>query len=325
MARTSCQSALITLLSSADSLVSGEELCRRLGVSRTAVWKQIKGLREQGYQIESLTSKGYRLVQAPDLITVAGIQSHLTGHLIGKSLEVHQRLDSTNARAYALAEAGAPEGMVVCADSQSRGKGRLGRRWESPAGSNLYCSVILRPEVAPHQAPQLTFLSAVAVVEAIQSLTALTPKIKWPNDVLVGPYKVAGLLNEMSAETDRVSFVILGIGVNVNMLQGQFPQDLRSPASSLFLLTGQRLCREQFAATLFNALDRHYQQFLLEGFEPIRQIWATLSTAAGKTVNVVVGDRLVQGPFAGVDYDGALLVATSDGVERIVSGDVTLS
>jgi BirA family biotin operon repressor/biotin-[acetyl-CoA-carboxylase] ligase len=170
--------------------------------------------------------------------------------------------------------------------------------------------VILRPDVPPSQAPQLTFLSAVAVVEAIEALTPLKPSIKWPNDVLVGRYKVAGLLNEMSAETDRVSFVILGIGVNLNMRSDQFPEDLRSPASSLALLGGSPIDREQFAARVLSALDRQYQRFLREGFDPIRQEWSRLCTAAGKTVRVLSGDRLIEGGFAGVDHDGALLVAT---------------
>src|SRR6185369_17974712 len=142
---------------------------------------------------------------------------------------------STNADAFRLAEEGAAEGTVVLADTQSGGKGRLGRIWSSPPGVNLYCSVILRPSVKPYEAPQLTFLSAVAVARAIEQATGLKPEIKWPNDVLIGGRKVAGLLNEMSAETDRINFVILGLGVNLNMTTAQFPHDLRHPATSLFL------------------------------------------------------------------------------------------
>ena len=324
MTRRSCQASLLTLLSEADGLISGEELCNRLGVSRTAVWKQIRTLREQGYRIESVPSRGYRLVAAPDRLTVEGIERQLDVVVIGRRLEVFAQLDSTNNRAYSAAEAGAPEGTVILADQQTSGRGRLGRRWESPAASNFYGSVILRPDVPPSQAPQLTFLSAVAVVEAIEALTPLKPSIKWPNDVLVGRYKVAGLLNEMSAETDRVSFVILGIGVNLNMRSDQFPEDLRSPASSLALLGGSPIDREQFAARVLSALDRQYQRFLREGFDPIRQEWSRLCTAAGKTVRVLSGDRLIEGGFAGVDHDGALLVATISGIERLISGDVTV-
>jgi BirA family biotin operon repressor/biotin-[acetyl-CoA-carboxylase] ligase len=230
---------------------------------------------------------------------------------------------STNADAFRLAEEGTAEGTTVIADGQSGGKGRRGRTWSSPSGVNLYCSVVLRPRIMPHEAPQLTFLSAVAVARAIESMTSLKPEIKWPNDVLLNGGKVAGLLNEMSAETDGINFVILGIGVNLNMAAGQFPPDLRAPATSL-LQQGRPVNRGQFAASMLSALDRLYGDFLRRGFGPVREEWQRRCNAAGREVVVNDGGReLSRGMFAGIDGDGALLLRLpGGGEERILSGDV---
>ena len=200
----------------------------------------------------------------------------------------------------------------------------MGRVWASPSGMNLYCSVILRPTIKPYQAPQLTFLSAVAVARAIELTTALKPEIKWPNDVLIGGRKVAGLLNEMSAETDGINFVILGIGVNLNMTADQFPADVRTPATSLLLEQGRPVNRAQFAAAMLNELDRLYQGFLSCGFGPVREAWQQRCNANGREVSVSDGGaETLRGMFAGIDGDGAMLVRLASGlVERIVCGDV---
>ena len=212
----------------------------------------------------------------------------------------------------------------MLADSQSGGKGRLGRVWASPKGVNLYTSIVLRPPVKPHEAAQLTFLSAVAVARSIEQLTTLKPEIKWPNDVLIGGRKIAGLLNEMSCETDRVNFVILGIGVNLNMNSDQFPADLRYPATSLLLEQGRPVGRAQFTAIMLSELDRLYADFLTNGFGSVREEWQQRCNAAGRQIEVSDAGRLIlSGMFAGIDTDGALLILRSDGVvERVISGDV---
>ena len=224
----------------------------------------------------------------------------------------------------ALSECGAVEGTVVLADSQSGGKGRRGRVWASPAGVNLYCSVVLRPAIMPHEAPQLTFLSAVAAARAIEQTTKLVPEIKWPNDLLVSGKKVAGLLNEMSAETDGINFVILGIGVNLNMTADQFPDDLRHPATSLLLESGVPVDRSLFAGTMLNELDRLYSDFLAHGFGPVREEWQRRCNASGRQVLVSdSGTECTGGHFVGIDSDGALLLRSEDGrVHRITCGDV---
>lgn len=310
----------------ADGFVSGEFLSRELRVSRTAVWKQVAVLRSHGYRIEAVPSKGYRLVSIPDLLDETSLQAQLPADcLIGCRLVSVATTVSTNSDAFRLAENGAQEGTVVLADCQSGGKGRLGRRWESPAGVNLYCSVILRPDLLPYEASQLTFLSAVAVANAIEGVSGLSPAIKWPNDLLLHGRKVAGLLNEMSAETDRVGFVILGIGVNLNMAKAQFPQDLRFPATSLMLETGSPVSRTAFAVRLFRELAAGYERFRQDGFAAVREEWSRRCNAFGREVSVDMGNSTLRGPFAGIDQDGALLLRRPDGTtERILSGDVTV-
>jgi len=238
---TSVSGAILQLFRESGGFVSGEVISRELHVSRTAIWKQINSLRKAGYVIEAVPSRGYHLLSAPDLLSAGEIAAHLKAELIGRRLVCQAETASTNVDAFRLAEQGAEEGTVILSDAQSVGKGRLGRVWSSPAGVNLYCSVILRPGIKPYEAPQLTFLSAVAVARAIELVAPLRPEIKWPNDVLIDGKKVAGLLNEMSAETDGINFVVLGIGVNLNMTAEQFPADLRHPATSLLLETGRPL------------------------------------------------------------------------------------
>lgn len=321
MHRTSA--AILRLFHQYDDFISGESISKQLQVSRTAVWKHITVLRAAGYVIEAVPSRGYRLVSAPDILTTEEIEPHLRCQRVGVRLVCLQETASTNSDAFRLAEEGAPEGTVVFADSQSGGKGRMGRKWASPSGVNLYCSVVLRPPIMPYEAPQLTFLSAVAVVRALESFPGIRPEIKWPNDVLIGGKKIAGLLNEMSAETDGINFVVLGIGVNINMTHDQFPEDLRNPATSLGIELGHSVPRAPFAAAVLNELDRLYDQFRVHGFRPVREEWQRCCNALGRQLLVSDGGReIVRGSFDGIDEDGALLVRTGRGVERILCGDV---
>jgi len=306
-----------------DGYVSGEEISRTLAVSRSAVWKQIQALRELGYVIEAVPSRGYRLLSAPDTLIAAELQAGLGTELVGREILSLAEVDSTNLRAAELAEQGAAEGTVVIAESQSRGKGRLGRRWASPPGVNLYLSVVLRPPILPWDAPQLTFLSAVAVARAIGEEPGLDPEVKWPNDLLLAGRKVAGLLNEMQAETEGVHYVVLGIGVNLNMQPEQFPADLRYPATSLAIETGAPVSRADFARRLLQHLDALYREYLTEGFEPVRRAWQGYFRLVGRTVEVDCQERILGGAVVGIDDDGALLLETAEGgTERILAGDV---
>lgn len=317
-------STILELFRGAGDFVSGERISREFGISRSAVWKHISALRRHGYQVEAVPSRGYRLIAIPDVLSADSIEPFLTTERMARRTVSADRTVSTNADAFRLADLGAPEGTLVVADCQSGGKGRRGRVWTSPPGVNLYCSLVLRPQIMPWEAPRLTFLSAVAVARAIELTCGLTPSIKWPNDVLVDGCKVAGLLNEMNAETDAVAFVILGIGVNLNMTADQFPADLRHPATSLMLAGGRTVNRPLFAATMINEFERLYLDYLSQGFASVKAEWELRCNAAGRHVSVSDGDaELARGEFAGIDDDGAMLVRRQDGgIERIISGDV---
>ena len=307
-----------------DQYLSGQEISRLLNISRAAVWKQVKALRELGFEIEAKHSQGYRLLSAPDLLLAADIEDGLSCQIIGQSVISLSETDSTNVQARRLAEEGALEGTVVVADRQSAGRGRLGRRWESPSEVNLYCSILLRPKIPVQQAPQLTFLSAVAVVETLNKVCELSAKVKWPNDILVGGAKISGLLNEMNAETEQIHFVILGVGINLNMIASQFPEALNYPATSVFLETGNPVDRLIFLRTFLQCLDQHYSEFLQEGFIPIRQRWESYCDMMNMQVMVDQGSGRLRGTVVGLDLDGALRLQLDNGqVERILAGDVT--
>lgn len=300
--------------------LSGEKISRELQLSRTAVWKQIKALRARGLSIEAQHARGYRLLAAADVLLSADVLAGLDTQIIPRSLEILPTVDSTNLQLKTKAEAGAPEGTVVVADQQLAGKGRLGRQWASPAAVNLYCSVLLRPHIPVQQAPQLTFLSAVAVVDVLAAVGKVKAEVKWPNDILVGGAKIAGLLNEMSAETEQINYVVLGIGINLNMIADQFPPELNYPATSVLLATGSPVVRRVFLRALLQRLDFYYAEFLADGFAPIRRRWEQLCPILNQRVTV---DADLVGTVVGLDTDGALRLQLETGaVERIVVGDV---
>lgn len=319
------QRLLLLFRGSDDGILSGESIGSFLNISRTAVWKHVKRLRDKGYRIDAVPARGYRLVAAPDALTENELAPGLSTTRIGCRIVSVPATGSTNQLAFQLADEGAADGTVVIADTQTGGRGRLGRRWESPPGVNLYCSVIIRPPIPPLHAPQLTFLSAVAVSRAIEATTRLRPRIKWPNDVLVNDRKVAGLLNEMNAETDTIHCVVLGIGVNLNMERSQFPDGLRQPASSLFLESGAAVDRREFTRALLAELDALYDGFLRNGFGETRDEWLARSMLVGKRVSVSFGESETSGEVGGIDADGALLLRRGDGsIERVLAGDVAI-
>jgi len=306
-----------------DKYLSGQDISNELNISRTAVWKQVKALREMGFEIEAKSSQGYRLLATPDLLLATDIDRNLNTQVIGKAVVSHAEIDSTNILARQLADGDAPEGTVVIADRQFAGRGRLGRQWESPAGVNIYCSIILRPQIPLQQAPQLTFLSAVAVAETLNELCQLNAEVKWPNDILVDGAKISGLLNEMNAETEQIHFVILGIGINLNMLTEQFPPDLHYPATSAFLETGKQVDRLFFLQTFLRRLDTYYLELKHQGFAPIRRRWEKLCNIMNRQVEVDGGTNLISGTVVGLDVDGALRLQLESGmVERVLAGDV---
>jgi len=307
--------------------VAGTELCQQLGVTRAAVWSHIESLREAGFEIIASPHRGYQLVAAPDALLAVDLQSRQrNGQLIGNAIRVLPQTTSTNDEASRAALEGHPEGLVIFAESQSAGRGRMGRRWSSPAGRGLWFSVLLRPSLAPSECTQLTAASANALVRAIQSTTGITPEIKWPNDLLIKGKKIAGILTEMSAELEHVRSVILGIGIDATQTASEFPADLRNIATSLKLATGKTVSRADLAEAVLRELDREYARILAGQFDAVAEEWGSRCSTLGKQVTIDMGARRVRGCAEALDENGALLLRTEHGrIERIIGGEVTLT
>ncbi len=309
---------ILVWLRGADGGVSGAELARRLGCSRAAVWKHVTALRRAGYAIAATRAAGYRVTAVPDRLGPAELVPRLRG--TWRRIEWREAIDSTQRLARELARSGAPEGTTVVAERQTAGRGRLGRTWHSPAGVNLYCTVILRPAVAPTAVPQLALVAGLAVADAVREVAALAPALKWPNDVVLGGRKVAGILTELEAELERVHFVLAGIGVNVNL--EVFPPELAERATSLRLERGRPVDRAAVAAGLLAALEERYRRFLAGGFAAMRSEWESCSALTGKEVRVTTPEGAVAGRVLGVDDDGALRLSGPRGEVRVVAGEV---
>jgi BirA family biotin operon repressor/biotin-[acetyl-CoA-carboxylase] ligase len=315
---------LAFLAEAGDDVVSGEAISDKLGLTRAAVWKHVEALRGQGYRIDAVASRGYRLVAVPDRLRALELRPLLNTHDFGQTLHCHEELGSTNDEAKALAEAGADHGEVVVAERQTEGRGRRGRTWISPPHRNVAFSVVLRPEdLPPTRAPELTLVAAVAVCDTLRH-SGVDAGIKWPNDVLVKGRKIAGILTELSAEADRVHWVVLGVGVNVNSRPEDFPPEVRGEATSVLIERGQPAPRALFLAACLAALEEWYDRHAEEGLEPILRAWKERSVTLGREVSVWADDGEVVGTAVDLDGDGALLVQTGGGLRRFYSGDVTL-
>jgi BirA family biotin operon repressor/biotin-[acetyl-CoA-carboxylase] ligase len=313
-----------------DAWLSGEALSGQLGVSRAQVWKHVQLLRKRGYEIEAEAGGGYHLVSAPDRLFAEEVLRGLETRWVARDFHHLESTDSTNRVALELAAEGAPHGTVVVAEGQTAGRGRQGRTFFSPPHRNLYTSVVLRPEVSLADAPTLILAAAVAVAEAVGA-TVNDPEaasIKWPNDVQLGGRKTAGILMELHAEATQVGFLILGIGVNLNVREHEFPEEIRGTATSLAIFSGHDVDRVAFARRLYGTLEEVMDQFASAGFEGLRSRFEARFHMPGHRVDVTEADGSWQlsGVALGIDVDGSLRVRTEDGRERrIVAGDVTLS
>lgn len=307
-----------------DAFLSGEEVSRSLGISRQALWKHIEKLRETGYVIEAVPHLGYKLMQVPDKILVPEIRWNLKTNLIGKEIHFYESVGSTNDIAYELAEENAPEGTVVIANEQTKGKGRLGRTWVSPSKGGIYLSSILRPDILPNEVSKITLVAAVSAVTAIRKFSGLDALIRWPNDILVSDRKAGGILTELKAEMDRVNFVILGIGINVNTPKKELPEggtSLKEESKS-----STDFSRVELVKALLRALEKEYIKFKEDGFSAIRNELKSYSCTLGRYVSVTAsGKRKFHGKAVNIDKNGALVVRLDSGKEEtFLSGDVTL-
>mgnify|MGYP001853031449 FL=1 len=315
---------ILTILKENDGFVSGQDLCSRLKVSRTAVWKVIGQLQEEGYQIEGVRNKGYRLLQTPDVMTAAEIGSRLHTRLIGKKLVYYDETDSTNIQGAKLAREGCPDGTVVVADSQTAGKGRRGRNWSSPHGSSIYISFVLRPDIPPACASSITLIAGMAAAEAIKAETGILAGIKWPNDVVINGKKVCGILTEMNAEVEAIHYIVSGIGINVN--QQEFPEEIRETATSLKLEGKKEVNRSSLAAKLAESFERFYEIFLQTGdLSQLKDLYEGMLVNLGRQVKVLDPKGDYQGICRGINIEGELLVECPGGdLRQVRSGEVSV-
>ena len=314
---------LAFLAEAGDEFVSGEAISDKLGLTRAAVWKHVNALRAQGYRIDAVPARGYRLAEVPDRLTPLELRPLLNTHDVGRELYCYEELGSTNDRARELAEEGVEHGTVVVAETQTAGRGRRGRPWVSPPGKNLYLSVVLRPELAPVQASELTLVASLAVCDALRQ-AGVDAGIKWPNDLVASGKKIAGILTELAAEPERVHWVVVGVGVNVNARAEDFPEELRREATSVLLERGAPAPRALFAAACLTALEGWVDRHADEGFGAVRDAWRERSVTLGREVLVRTDGREIRGTAEDIDDQGALLVRGPEGRERILVGDVAL-
>ncbi|MCX5716974.1 MAG: biotin--[acetyl-CoA-carboxylase] ligase [Nitrospirae bacterium] len=323
---------IIRMFKEKDGFVSGEEMSRRLGITRAAIWKKIKALRERGYVIEGSTAKGYRLIKTPEF-SVEELKTLVKGDF-GKEIIFHESLDSTNTLAMELADKGISHGTIVIANHQLKGKGRLGRTWFSPPKGNIYMSVIVRPEIEPKDATLLTIMSAISCARAVRNSTGIEVKIKWPNDLMVSERKLGGILTEMKSDQDRIVFAVIGIGINVNAHLDAFPVDVRAVAASVIeeLREGkgikdcsQEISRTLIIAAILNELERWFKVLIKGSKIQLINEWKKLSSTLGRKVKIISGRDAISGIAEDIDDEGMLILRLpSGGLKKISAGDVIM-
>ncbi|MDF2501506.1 MAG: birA [Anaerosporomusa subterranea] len=311
------------LRQNAGGYVSGEDISKVLNVSRTAIWKHMQALKDEGYEISSHPRLGYCLQTVPDLLLPNEICPRLTTDFIGHSIHYYTTVSSTNNEAKRLANEGCPEGTIVLAEEQKVGRGRLARGWFSPFAKGIWLSVVLRPKFPPQEAPKCTLLAAVAMARAVRA-TGVNCGIKWPNDILYNGKKLVGILTEMNAEMDAINYVVIGMGINVNTDASEFPEELRDIATSLSSVLGRTVSRTDLLIALLHELELLYKQAGEEGFSPILAEWRKLSATLGQPVDVFGITRCFSGIALDIDEDGALIVQTEAGLEKVIAGDVSV-
>lgn len=315
---------ILELLRRQEGFLSGEDIGRELSITRAAVWKGIKKLREEGYEIEAVTNRGYRLTNPETMYNKRELEQGLKTKTMGQTIYFYEETDTTNNRARELALEGAPEGTLVVAEKQTAGRGRRGKVWESPLGTGIWMSLVLRPQIMPAEASVLTLLCGLATAEAIEAETGLSAGIKWPNDILINGKKAVGILTEMDCEMSEVHFVIPGIGINVNT--ASFPPEIAEIATSLYLECGKTVSRRRLVHKVLERLEEHYETFLRTGsFAAMLEDYRKHCITLGKEVHVL-GRELFFAEALDITPEGELLVRRADnGKEEVVfSGEVSI-
>ncbi|SES80115.1 BirA family transcriptional regulator, biotin operon repressor / biotin-[acetyl-CoA-carboxylase] ligase [Oceanobacillus limi] len=295
-----------------ETYISGQLLSEKLNISRSAVWKHMKELEKDGYEIEGVSKKGYRILNSPNRMSENTLQWGLKTDWLGKTIVHKEVTTSTQHIAHQLAQEGANHGTIVIADEQTNGKGRMNRQWHSSRGKGIWLSLILRPSILPYLAPQLTLLAATVLTEVIETTTTTNPKIKWPNDILIDRKKVAGILTELQAEQDQIQYVVIGMGINVNHELEDLPVEIQNKASSLQLQTKQSWDIKRLVQQLLFTFEKEYEAYIETGFMGVKRKWEAHSFKIGEQIRVsTLRDKWVA-EFSGLADDGALIITNPD-------------
>lgn len=309
----STRNKLIQLLANHDDqYISGQMLSEKLNISRSAIWKHMKALEDEGFIIEGKSKLGYRIIKYPDRLNEYALKRGLDTTWLGNTIIFKEQMPSTQTLAHELAQNQAEHGTVIIASEQTAGKGRMNRTWHSPKEKGMWLSMILRPTIFPYLAPQLTLLTATVLAQVIIEQTPLHPKIKWPNDILIHDKKVAGILTEMKAEQDQIEYVVIGIGLNVNQEPSELPDDLKQRATSLYIESGNTYSIKSLIQEVLKAFEREYIAYMDQGFSNVKQKWEQYGYKIGQSIWMTTGQRRWQGTFLGIAEDGALLVRTAE-------------
>lgn len=320
----STRSKLIRLLADAkESYISGQQLSEQLHISRTAIWKHMKELEKDGYVIEAKPKTGYRIKEFSGNVSSNTITWGLNTLWIGKEIIHKPTVTSTQVVAHQAARDNSPHGTVVIADEQSSGRGRMERVWHSKKGKGVWMSIILRPNIPPYMAPQLTLMTATAIAEVLDQYDGIQPKIKWPNDILIQNKKVAGILTEMQAEQDRIQYVVVGIGLNVNQDNAEIPDAIHYRATSLKMETEKEWPIIELVQKILEGLEKEYESFLKKGFRDVKSKWENYGFRIGEMISLHSGTEKKEAVFLGIAEDGALLIESSKGeAEKIYSAEI---
>ena len=317
---------ILRLLKESDGYISGQQLCQQFQVSRTAVWKVIEQLKKEGYKIEAVRNKGYHLLESVDVLSKAEIESQLKTKWAGRPVVYYDEIDSTNTRAKELGDKGefANHGTLFVADRQVAGKGRRGRAWESPSGSSISMTILLHPDMLPNKASELTLIMALAVEEGVEKVTGLKPGIKWPNDIILSGKKICGILTEMSAEIDYINYVVIGVGINVNM--EVFPEEIEKVATSLKIETGDEVKRADLVAAIMESFEKFYEIFMeTQDLSGVMDHYNGLLLNRNQKVRVLEPGHEYEAMALGINSLGELIVRLEDGEEReVYAGEVSV-
>ncbi|MFL0196581.1 biotin--[acetyl-CoA-carboxylase] ligase [Clostridium sp. WILCCON 0269] len=313
------------LKENSNTFVSGQLISDKLGVSRTAIWKYIKNLKEEGYIIDSSSKKGYKLLYSPDTLSFEEIKNYLKTSHIGKKIIYLESIDSTNNKAKELADKGEDHGTVVISEEQTGGRGRLGRVWCSPKYKGIWLSIILRPDLNPMKIPKITQIAAAAVIESLNAFN-IQAKIKWPNDIILNGKKICGILTEMNAELNKVHYVIVGIGINANLTRDDFEEDILNKATSIKIETTSTLDRKSFVGALINKFEYLYEEFhQKQTIKSSIDICKSNSAVIGKNIKIIKRGTETLAKALDLDDNGGLIVQHEDGsLENLISGEISI-